>query len=73
MGFLHITHGTGGNGAIIEGIESGYLARVLVHAGYGVWATDAEGRHGDQDGNGKIRWNTSPMANNVEFANRQLS
>ena len=41
-----------------------------MHAGYGVWATDAEEVDiGDQDGNGKIRWNTSPMANNVEFAN----
>ena len=70
VGFVHITHGTGGSGAIIEGIEPGYLARVLVDAGYGVWATDAEEVDiGDQDGNNKIRWNTTPNADNVDFAN----
>jgi dienelactone hydrolase len=70
VGMVHITHGTGGSGAIIEGIEAGYIARVLVHAGYGVWATDAEEVDtGDQDGNDKIRWNVRPTEDNVDFAN----
>jgi len=70
IGFVHITHGTGGSGDIIKSIEAGYIARVLVEAGYGVWATDAEEVDiGDQDGNNKIRWNTSMTADNVEFAN----
>ena len=70
VGLVHITHGTGGSGAIIEGIETGYLARVLVQAGYGVWATDAEEVDvGDRDGNNQIRWNVSPTADNVDFAN----
>jgi len=42
IGLVHITHGTGGSSAIIEGIEPDYIARVLVEAGYGVWTTDAE-------------------------------
>ena len=70
VGMVHITHGTGGSGAIIEGIEAGYIARVLVHAGYGVWATDAEEVDtGDQDRNDKIRWNVRPTEDNVDFAN----
>ena len=70
VGFVHITHGTGGSGAIIEGIEAGYIARVLSNAGYGVWATDAEEVDaGDQDGNNAVRWDVSPGADNVDFAN----
>ncbi len=70
LGLVHFTHGTGGSGAMIEGIETGYIARVLVEAGYGVWATDAEEVDiGDQDGNGKIRWKVSPVADNVDLVN----
>ena len=36
LGVVHFTHGTGGSGAFIEGIEAGTVARVLVQAGYGV-------------------------------------
>lgn len=70
VGLVHITHGTGGSGAIIEGVEAGYLARVLAQAGYGVWSTNAEEVDvGDRDGNNQIRWNVSPTADNVDVAN----
>jgi len=70
VGLVHITHGTGGSGAIIESVEAGYIARVLVQAGYGVWATDAEEVDaGDLDGNNQIRWNVTPAEDNIDFAN----
>ena len=69
-GFVHITHGTGGSRNLLKRIEPGYIARVLIDAGYGIWATDAEEVDvGDLDGNGKVRWNTLPSADNVDFAN----
>ncbi len=72
VGIVLFAHGTGGSGAMIEGIEATYLAHVLGRAGFGVWSTDAEEVDaGDTDGDGKIRWDASLSPDNVDLLNVQ--
>jgi hypothetical protein len=72
-GVVLFSHGTGGDGRFIEGTESLPIALALVADGYGVMSTDAEeAAAGDQNGDGKLRWTTQPVATNVDLGNLQL-
>ena len=70
VGIVHFAHGTGGQSTFIESVETWYLALKLIHAGYAVWATDAEEVDtGDQDGNDKIRWDSGLRRDNPDISN----
>lgn len=71
-GVVVFSHGTGGDSRFIEGTESFPLALALVADGYGVVSTEAEeSAAGDQNGDGKQRWTTRPVATNVDLGNLQ--
>jgi len=69
VGIVLFAHGTSGSGEFIEKIEPFYLARVLIDAGFGVWATDAEET---DDGEEDARWDASLDPDNVDLANVEL-
>jgi hypothetical protein len=71
-GVVMFNHGTGGSGRIIESAEAWPIALSLIADGYGVVSIDAEEAvAGDQDGNGKLRWNSRGTAANVDLRNIQ--
>jgi hypothetical protein len=72
-GVVLFSHGTGGNSGFIEATESLPIALALVADGYGVLSTEAEeSAAGDLNGDGKQRWNTRAVANNVDLGNVQV-
>lgn len=72
-GVVAVLHGTNGSSRFIEKTEPSYVVRRLVHAGFAVFATDAEEVDaGDTDDNGGIQWDAVPTGNNVDLANLTL-
>lgn len=72
-GVVVFSHGTGGNSGFIEATESLPIALALVADGYGVLSTEAEeSAAGDLNGDGKQRWNTRAVSNNVDLGNLQV-
>ena len=72
-GLVVFSHGTGGDSSFIEGTEAFPIALALVADGYGVVSTEAEeAAAGDQNGDGKLRWSTRPVAANVDLGNLQM-
>jgi hypothetical protein len=71
-GVVLFSHGTGGNSDFIQRTEPFPLALALVADGYGVVSTEAEEVvAGDQNGDGRRRWDTRLAANNVDLGNLQ--
>jgi hypothetical protein len=69
-GVVLFSHGTGGSSRYIESTEAFPIALALVADGYGVVSTEAEEvAAGDLNGDGKLRWDTRPVAGNVDLAN----
>jgi hypothetical protein len=69
-GLILAFHGTGGSSRIIEKGEGYAITLEAVAAGFGVLAYDSEETvAGDLDGNGKLRWDVSASATNIDFAN----
>ena len=69
-GVVLFSHGTGGSDAFLESTEAYPLTLALVADGYGVMSTQAEeSAAGDQNGDGKERWNTRARATNTDLAN----
>jgi len=69
-GVLFVLHGTGGSANFADNIE-GRALMIEAHArGLTIIVPEAEEVvAGDLDGNGKIRWDSSLTADNVDFAN----
>ena len=69
-GLVVFSHGTGGNSGFIEATESYPIALALAAKGYGVVSTEAEeSAAGDLNGDGKERWDTRAVPNNVDLGN----
>ncbi|MCB9081797.1 MAG: hypothetical protein H6555_08820 [Lewinellaceae bacterium] len=74
-GVIFLFHGTGGQGASwTNRTEMLAFCREAAQAGFGLIATDCEERTiGDQNGDGKIRWKTTPVNTdpnlNIDIAN----
>ena len=70
VGIVFLLHGTGGSSRIIESVEARAFVSSAVARGYTVVAPEAEESvAGDLNGDGKMRWNVQPRANNVDFQN----
>ncbi len=72
-GVVNFSHGTGGSNKFIESTEAFALALALVQKGYGVLGTECEeAASGDPGPDGKIRWNTKFVTDNVDLNNLQI-
>ena len=64
------SHGTGGSGNFINKVDTFAVALALVAKGYCMVSADAgESVAGDLNGDGKQRWNTALIADNIDLKN----
>lgn len=67
-GLVLFMHGTGGSASGILRTEPAAIASAALDHGYGVLATEAaEVVAGDLNGDGKVRWSTTPSTSNQDF------
>lgn len=72
-GVVIFSHGTGGSSKFIEGTEAFVIALALVQKGYGVLSTESEeAASGNPGPDGKSRWNTRFVSDNVDLQNLQI-
>ncbi len=72
-GVVLFSHGTGGSSRFVESTEAFPVALAFVADGYGVISTESEETAaGDLNGDGKERWITRPVSDNVDLGNLQV-